>query len=387
MNELPTRGVPRFALRCALGFVIASSILLAACGGSDPTEPTAESGNEVADAAAESASAVSGAPATSDTRTRALADSPTTAPSASANWSWCANEGGVCTVPAAATVTVRYGANGSYQYRSVSGSIACSNGVWGDPIFGTVKSCDYTTGAAPAPGTTSWVDCAGEGSVCSVPGPRNVRYGANGSYYHKTVSTAIACGNSAWGDPIFGVVKSCSYESSTTSPAITPSASWVNCASEGGMCAFSGTRNARYGANGAYYYRTVTASIACSNAAWGGDPAVGVVKSCAYDSAAGGVSPTPTPTPAPTPPPATVGTASLAWSASPDARVTGYRVYWGTTPGSYQQARGVGLAAGTATSYVVSNLPAGRTYYFAVTAYDASGTESTYSSEAAKSIP
>ncbi len=390
MNHLTTRGAPRFALRCALGFVLASSMLLAACGGTDATAPSAESStganNETADATAEPASGVSDASATSDTRARALADSPTTAPPATASWTWCANEGGVCTVPAAATVTVRYGANSSYHYRSVSGSIACSNGAWGDPIFGTAKSCGYTTGAAatPAPGTTSWVSCAGEGGVCSVPSPRNVRYGANGSYYYKTVSTAIACSNGAWGDPISGIAKSCAYESSTAAPVVTPGASWVNCASEGGVCAFSGTRSARYGANGVYYYRTVTASIACSNAAWGGDPVVGVAKSCAYDSATTAVSPTPTPTP---PPATTVGTASLAWSASSDSRVTGYRVYWGTAPGSYQQARGVGLAAGTATSYTVSNLPAGRTYYFAVTAYDASGTESTYSSEASKAIP
>jgi fibronectin type 3 domain-containing protein len=69
-----------------------------------------------------------------------------------------------------------------------------------------------------------------------------------------------------------------------------------------------------------------------------------------------------------------------------DPRVTGYRVYWGTAPGTYRQTRGVGLAAGTATSYTVNNLPAGQTYYFAVTAYDASGNESAFSAEASKVI-
>jgi fibronectin type 3 domain-containing protein len=81
-----------------------------------------------------------------------------------------------------------------------------------------------------------------------------------------------------------------------------------------------------------------------------------------------------------------VGTAALGWGASSDARVTGYRVYWGTAPGSYRQARGVGLAAGAATSYTVSNLPVGQTYYFAVTAYDAAGNESGFSAEASKTV-
>ena len=66
--------------------------------------------------------------------------------------------------------------------------------------------------------------------------------------------------------------------------------------------------------------------------------------------------------------------------------MTGYRVYWGTAPGSYRQARGVGLAAGTATSYTVGSLPVGQTYYFAVTAHDAAGNESAFSAEASKAV-
>jgi fibronectin type 3 domain-containing protein len=77
----------------------------------------------------------------------------------------------------------------------------------------------------------------------------------------------------------------------------------------------------------------------------------------------------------------------LSWGASSDSRVVGYRVYWGTAPRAYNQQLGRGLAAGTATNYIVNNLPAGRTYYFAVTAYDASGNESAYSAEATKAIP
>jgi fibronectin type 3 domain-containing protein len=88
----------------------------------------------------------------------------------------------------------------------------------------------------------------------------------------------------------------------------------------------------------------------------------------------------------PSPPPA-VGTATLQWSASSDSRVTGYRVYWGTGSRTYQQALGSGASASAGTSHVVRSLPSGGTYYFAVTAYDASGTESAFSAEATKTIP
>jgi fibronectin type 3 domain-containing protein len=81
-----------------------------------------------------------------------------------------------------------------------------------------------------------------------------------------------------------------------------------------------------------------------------------------------------------------VGTATLQWGAATDSRVTGYRVYWGTQPGSYRQGRGSGLAAGVANTYTIRDLPSGSTYYFAVTAHDSAGSESAYSTEASKTI-
>jgi hypothetical protein len=293
-------------LRCALALALACAMLLAACGGSDDTALAVDN------------DATAAGPASSDaTRAQALATSPAAAPAATATWTRCAVEGGVCTVPT--SVTVRYGANGTYAYKTVTGSVGCTNNIWGDPLFGIVKACDYTsTTATPAPAPT---------------------------------------------------------------PAPTPGTGWVNCASEGGVCTISGTRNVRYGANGSYYYKTVTGQVACNNNVWG-DPIFGTVKACQYDSGGTVASPSPTPTPTPT-----LGTATLGWSASTDPRVLGYRIYWGTAPGNYTQARGAGLAAGTATSYVVRSLPTGRTYYFAVTAYDSTGTESAFSAEASKVIP
>ncbi len=79
-------------------------------------------------------------------------------------------------------------------------------------------------------------------------------------------------------------------------------------------------------------------------------------------------------------------TAALSWAPSPSADTVGYRVYYGTTRGNYLQARGAGVNAGSATQYTASGLNTGQTYYFAVTAYDAAGNESGFSSEVSKLI-
>jgi hypothetical protein len=68
---------------------------------------------------------------------------------------------------------------------------------------------------------------------------------------------------------------------------------------------------------------------------------------------------------------------SLAWDAAKS--VSGYKIYRGTTSGSYTSSVNVG----NVTSYTVSNLTAGTPYYFAVTAYDSSNIESDYSNEVA----
>jgi parallel beta-helix repeat protein len=49
-----------------------------------------------------------------------------------------------------------------------------------------------------------------------------VRYGANGSYFYKTVTGSIPCANTTWGDPAAGARKSCDISSTTTPPPTTP---------------------------------------------------------------------------------------------------------------------------------------------------------------------
>ena len=76
------------------------------------------------------------------------------------------------------------------------------------------------------------------------------------------------------------------------------------------------------------------------------------------------------------------GSATLSWTrpttntdGTPLTDLAGYRIYYGTSSGNYTQS----INAGNVTTYTVSNLTAGTTYYFVATAYDTSGYESGYS--------
>ena len=68
-------------------------------------------------------------------------------------------------------------------------------------------------------------------------------------------------------------------------------------------------------------------------------------------------------------------TMTLAWDSVTSA--TSYRLYYGTTSGTYPNS----VSAGAATSVSVSGLTSGQRYYFAVTASNAAGAESGYSAE------
>lgn len=61
--------------------------------------------------------------------------------------------------------------------------------------------------------------------------------------------------------------------------------------------------------------------------------------------------------------------------------LTGYKIYYGTSSGSYLNE----VDVGNNTNYIISNLSAG-IYYFTVTAYDADGNESSYSNEVSKTV-
>ncbi len=68
---------------------------------------------------------------------------------------------------------------------------------------------------------------------------------------------------------------------------------------------------------------------------------------------------------------------TLAWDASPDANVAGYKLYCRAQAGAYTNGNNVGKT----TTVSVSNLIEGTTYVFAASAYNALGIESSLSPE------
>ena len=63
--------------------------------------------------------------------------------------------------------------------------------------------------------------------------------------------------------------------------------------------------------------------------------------------------------------------------------MAGYNIYYGTSPGTYPNV--IQISNPGIVTYVISSLPSG-TYYFAVTAYDSTGSESALSNVGSKTI-
>lgn len=74
---------------------------------------------------------------------------------------------------------------------------------------------------------------------------------------------------------------------------------------------------------------------------------------------------------------------TLAWDPSSDSSISGYKLYWGSQSKQYTLYTDVG----NITSETISNLQAGTIYYFAATAYDVQGNESSYSNEVSYTVP
>ena len=78
-----------------------------------------------------------------------------------------------------------------------------------------------------------------------------------------------------------------------------------------------------------------------------------------------------------------VSSADLLWNANPDPSVVGYNLYYGGASRTYTNM----VSVGNTTNATVGGLLEGKTYYFAVTAYDIDGNESDYSAEATYVVP
>jgi len=68
---------------------------------------------------------------------------------------------------------------------------------------------------------------------------------------------------------------------------------------------------------------------------------------------------------------------TLAWNANTDPNIAGYKIYYGTSSRNYD----VSLDLGNFTSCTIADMEEGKSYYFAATAYDIQGNESSFSEE------
>lgn len=86
-------------------------------------------------------------------------------PPAAVTWTHCANQGETCYL--VGTETVRYGVTGHYFTKQATGSIVCDVGPFGgDPIYGTLKTCDADGAVASAPASAPPA-----GAIVSAPLP------------------------------------------------------------------------------------------------------------------------------------------------------------------------------------------------------------------------
>ena len=112
-------------------------------------------------------------------------------------WTECAAENGTCTY--SGVMTIAFGANGDYHYATLGGGgTACTDAVFGDPDYDTVKACYLM---APPPQFTHWDLCAANGGTCTFSGTSEVAYGADGRYTYGSYSNGTACTESKLGDP------------------------------------------------------------------------------------------------------------------------------------------------------------------------------------------
>ena len=74
---------------------------------------------------------------------------------------------------------------------------------------------------------------------------------------------------------------------------------------------------------------------------------------------------------------------TLVWDASTSTNIAGYNVYYGSASGSYTQM----VSVGNVTQTTITGLTVGCTYYFAATATDSTGLESSYSNETSLIVP
>ena len=231
-------------------------------------------------------------------------------------WIFCSDEWEQCVFTG--TKEVRYGANATFTApRVISNGVSCTNSVFGDPLPGVTKRCEYRAlGGTPPPPDEPPADppadqtppaepsglAANSSNATSVSLRWNsstdnvgvVSYDVfkNGAKMASVTSTSsiqggLVCATSYW----FGVEaldaagnrsSRARVNATTSACAPPPSTGWNFCANEWERCTFTGTKEVRYGANGTFTAPLVFSNgVNCTNAVFG-DPLPGANKRCEY---------------------------------------------------------------------------------------------------------
>eukprot|EP00667_Euglena_gracilis_P006055 EG_transcript_6096 len=194
----------------------------------------------------------------------------TSPPPSTSSYAKCADEGGSC----GCSGLVRFGVGTAWTTpRAVSGQIACSNSVFGDPAPGQVKAC-FCSPASPGSASPSPSLSASPSAKASASRSPNPSTSASPS---PTQSPRAST--------------SPKQASQAISPSPSPSpVVYAKCADENGVCGCSGL--VQYGMSTAMTTpRAVSGQIACNNNQFG-DPAPGKVKACYCLPASASPSPT-----------------------------------------------------------------------------------------------
>lgn len=220
---------------------------------------------------------------------------------------FCANENGICSLPAGGVADVYYGANGVFTVkRNLTGNVPCTSSYFGgDPVQFVAKACFYALtnqggNVAPSIALTSPT------ATDSFAAGSNVTLSANVSDSDGTIAKVEFFD----GTTLLGTVTTTSYSvnwvatlgthtltaratdnlgAQTTSAAVVIQVSTGNnmtlCANESGICTLpvGAVADVYYGVPGLFLLKhNVAGSVACTNQAFGSDPAVGQFKKCYY---------------------------------------------------------------------------------------------------------
>ncbi len=209
-----------------------------------------------------------------------------------------------CSGVVAVAATTRNGGRASYSNFGSKVTIAAPGGGGSDGVLSTLNAGSTTPGAdsyayyqgtsMAAPHVSGVVSLML--SIDPSLSPADVTLRLRRAARAFPLGTGVDCNVALCGAGIVDAAASLAAIVPPTVPPTAPPSAWTRIASEGQAFTASAGQTVRYGSGSNWITKVVDGPGSCTNAYFGGDPIVGVVKQCELSSAAS----VPVPTPAPT---------------------------------------------------------------------------------------